>query len=606
MNAILYFTKKMHSFAGGILYINLLGMMLIGLLDGFGILLILPLINMSGIVPINTGEIPILGSLSFLQDVPKTTGLLLVLSIYIVLIAGQAWIQRNLSLRDTRIHSGFINYIRIETYRGLLRANWDFYVNKRKSDLINSMTEDLGRVASGTYICLQFLASFVFTLIQIGIALYLSTQLTLFVLICGLALSLLSKRFIRQSKALGSQLSELLQSYLAGITDHFNGVKEIKSNMMEESRSLWLQNWCHMMESERFENAKVANNSKLFYKISSAIFITGFILLSVLLFQQQGEKLLVVILIFSRLWPRFTGIQSNLEQIAAAIPAFKALMELQKECRAKSELGDDNDPQYSQVKPIRFEQALECRSLSFRYNKQESIFALQDINLSIPENRMTAIVGRSGAGKSTLVDILMGLLQPEKGQVLVDGVPLTEGNLLSLRRVLSYVPQDPFIFNGSIRENLLIVEPAASEEQMWEALQFAAAADFVEKLPNRLDTLIGDRGVKLSGGERQRLVLARAILRKPSILVLDEATSALDTENELKIQEALERLRGNMTIIVIAHRLSTVRNADQVVVLDEGKLIQHGEFGQLAKEKDGMFSKLLGNQIMDSKVVSLR
>ncbi|MGO4273116.1 ABC transporter ATP-binding protein, partial [Paenibacillus sp. TAF58] len=210
------------------------------------------------------------------------------------------------------------------------------------------------------------------------------------------------------------------------------------------------------------------------------------------------------------------------------------------------------------------------------------------------------VIGRSGAGKSTLIDILMGLLQPERGQVLVDGVPLTEANLLSLRKSISYVPQDPFLFNGSIRENMLMIDPSATEEQLWESLEFAASTEFVNKLPLGLDTLIGDRGIRLSGGERQRLVLARAILRKPSILILDEATSALDSENEAKIQEALERLQGKLTIIVIAHRLSTIRNADQVIVLDKGRIIQSGGFTQLTGEKEGLFASLLGNQIQET------
>ena len=142
-----------------------------------------------------------------------------------------------------------------------------------------------------------------------------------------------------------------------------------------------------------------------------------------------------------------------------------------------------------------------------------------------------------------------------------------------------------------------MIEPNATEEQIWEALEFSAAEDFVKRLPNGLDTVIGDRGIKLSGGERQRLVLARAILRKPAILVLDEATSALDTENESKIQAALDRLKGKMTIIVIAHRLSTIKNADQVIVLEQGEIIQTGEFNQLANDKKGVFSHLLQKQL---------
>lgn len=179
----------------------------------------------------------------------------------------------------------------------------------------------------------------------------------------------------------------------------------------------------------------------------------------------------------------------------------------------------------------------------------------------------------------------MGLNHPEAGQVFLDGEPLIKEKVLSLRKSLGYVPQDPFVFNTTIRENLKLVKEDASEEEIWDALTLASADDFVKKLPDALDTLIGDRGIKLSGGERQRLVLTRAILRKPSILVLDEATSALDAESESKIQKSLESLKGHMTIIVIAHRLSTIRNADQVIVLDNGKVIQQGGFVQLSQEK---------------------
>jgi len=165
-----------------------------------------------------------------------------------------------------------------------------------------------------------------------------------------------------------------------------------------------------------------------------------------------------------------------------------------------------------------------------------------------------------------------------------------------MRGLVSYVPQDPFLFHGSIRDNMLLIDPQASDQDIWEALRFSSAAEFVGRLPDGLDTVIGDRGIRLSGGERQRLVLARSILRRPSILILDEATSALDMDNELRIQKALEKLKGMMTIIVIAHRLSTIRNADQVIVLEQGHIVQSGEFDKLSEDKKGLFSRLLGSQ----------
>ncbi|MED3397860.1 ABC transporter ATP-binding protein [Bacillus wiedmannii] len=595
MNHIIYFMKKLYSSAGKILYVNLFGMVLISLLEGIGIVLLIPMVSMTGIINIDEETTFIAPVSRFLQDFPKTTSLASILGIYILIVLGQNLLQRNITLRDARTQQAFVRELRIETYSMILKAKWSFFLEKRKTNLINILTTELARVSYGVNLILQLLAAILFTFIQVGIAFLLSPQITIFVLVFGLLFLVASRVFIKKARILGGKTSELAKNYLSGITDHFNGIKDIKSNTLESSRIDWLQSITEKMSNEQMEYMRIRSSSQLFYKVSMAILIACFLLLSVSMFQAQSTQLLLIILIFSRLWPRFMTIQSNLEQLAASIPAFKSLWELQEECKEAIEMQDIHQQKY--IKPICIEQGIECKDVHFRYNKQESLYALQNINVQIPINSMTAIVGHSGAGKSTLIDVLMGLIQPEKGQVLIDGTPLTTDNLLSLRRAISYVPQDPFLFNASIRNNLLMIEPNASEEEIWDALSFAAAAEFVQTLPNGLDTLIGDRGVRLSGGERQRLVLARAILRKPSILVLDEATSALDTENEVKIQSAIERLKGTMTIVVIAHRLSTIRNADQVIVLGKGEIVQKGEFNQLAKERKGVFRSLLGAQM---------
>jgi len=440
---------------------------------------------------------------------------------------------------------------------------------------------------------LQMLAATSYTIIQVMLAFWLSPVLTLLVLLCGIALILFSRKFIKQSQTLGVQTTALAKNYLAGITDHIQGIKDIKSNMLEQAQLDWLQTWSAKIEHERVENMRIRSQSQLYYKIASAVFISLFIYFSVHLFHAQIGELILIILIFSRLWPRFLSIQSNMQQIASAVPAFKDLIDLQQLCEQSAEHHSSAD-----VEGLRLHQGLSCQHVDFRYNPQSSVYALKNISLFIPANRMTAIIGRSGAGKSTLVDVLMGLLQPEQGDIFIDGVRLTEANVMALRKSISYVPQDPFLFNGSIRDNLMMVKPDATERQMSEALAFSSAAEFVGRLPQGLDTLIGDRGIRLSGGERQRLVLARAILKQPSILVLDEATSALDTENEAKIQEAIAKIRGSMTIIVIAHRLSTIRNADQVIVLDYGRMIQSGTY-VLGEKDDGGFRENSTN-IMDT------
>lgn len=595
MNHIFYFIKQLHSVSGKAVYINLLGMVFVSLLEGIGIFLLIPMLSVSGITNVGTEDIATFGVFSFFRSIPTSVGLLLILCIYISLVVSQSLMQRSVTIRNMKIHQNFIRHLRLRTYEEILRANWSFFVIKRKTDLINLLTTEVGRVSGGVGLSMQLLTSFIFTIVQVGLAFLVSVPITLFVLCSGFVLAFFSRKFIKRSRALGSKTSELSKSYLAGITDQLNGIKDIKTNHLEVSHLNWIRNLTTKMKQEQYEYIHVKTMSQLVYQVTSALLIALFIFLSIKMFQSQPTQLLLIILIFSRLWPRFTTIQSNLEQLAASIPAFQSLIQLQEECQKEAEL--QNVKQYERIQPMPLEREIECRDVSFRYRSTNNTYALKNINIKIPSHCMTAVVGRSGAGKSTLIDMLMGLLQPEKGEVLIDGMPLTSENVLSLRRSISYVPQDPFLFNASIRENLLMVEPNATEEQMWEALQFSAAAEFVKRLPDGLDTIIGDRGVRLSGGERQRLVLARAILRKPSILILDEATSALDTENEEKVQAALEKLKGKMTIIVIAHRLSTIRNADQVIVLDKGEIVQAGAFQQLANERRGVFRHLLQSQV---------
>lgn len=594
MKQVLYFFKQLYSYSGKKLYINLLGMVLISFLDGLGLLLLIPVISYSGIFSSEAGNTLVTKGFSFIQQIPTALGLSFILIMFLIVSIIQSQLQRYVTIENVKIMHGFARHLRLEIFRDMLKANWDFYLKRRKSDLINTITTELARVSTGTNTFLQFLTSIIFTFIQIGMAFILSPQITIFVLLSGIILSIFSRSFIKKSRSLGSKTSELGQSFLAGITDNFNGIKDIKSNTLEQSRMNWFKSITQGMYDEQMEYITLRTASQIYYKMASAVLICLFIFIAVNLFEAQGAQLMLIIIIFTRLWPRVTGIQASLEQIEMTIPALQAVIHLKNESQFAKEL-DELD--YKKTKPMVIKEGIKCNNVFFRYNQNDILYTLNGIDVSFPTNLMTAVVGKSGAGKSTLIDIIMGLLNPERGQVLVDGAPLTNDNLLSLRQSISYVSQDPFLFNGTIRDNLLMICPGVSEDQIWEALEFAAASEFVRVLPKGLDTFIGDRGIRLSGGERQRLVLARAILRNPAILILDEATSALDAENEKKIQESLEMLKGNMTIIVIAHRLSTIRNADQVIVLENGKIVQNGGFSQLANEKNGTFSHLLRKQM---------
>jgi ABC-type multidrug transport system fused ATPase/permease subunit len=222
---------------------------------------------------------------------------------------------------------------------------------------------------------------------------------------------------------------------------------------------------------------------------------------------------------------------------------------------------------------------IDFQNVSFSYDDRNTI--IEDLSFSIPEGSTTALVGATGAGKSTTANLLLRYYDITSGSITIGGESLDRIDLTNLRQNIGLVSQDPFLFDATVRENLLLADPNATNEDMWSALEMASAKDFVQKLPSQENTMIGERGIRLSMGEKQRLTLARALLKNPPILVLDEATASVDVETERFIQKALDNLIIGRTTLIIAHRLSTIRNADQILFLENGRLIERGNHAQL-------------------------
>ena len=279
-------------------------------------------------------------------------------------------------------------------------------------------------------------------------------------------------------------------------------------------------------------------------------------------------------------------IQGNIS-ISSFLPSYEQLVLLRNSAAALEEIQGHR-------LFLRIENGIELRELSFNYPGREQ--TLVEISLFVQKGSMTALVGESGSGKSTITDLILGLQIPDKGQVILDGLPLSEWQQNSFRERVGYVPQDPQLFNCSIRDNLLWSYQSALENDIWAALHLANASDFVKSLPNGIDTIVGDRGVRLSGGQRQRIALARALLRNPELLILDEATSSLDSESENLIQLSIEKVAKGTTIIIVAHRLSTIAKADQVYVLAHGRVVEEGTFLELREKSGGVLKSMLESQ----------
>jgi ATP-binding cassette subfamily C protein len=301
------------------------------------------------------------------------------------------------------------------------------------------------------------------------------------------------------------------------------------------------------------------------YQVAGAFLLTVFVYAGLSWLHMPLATLLTLVFIFSRLLPIFASGQQQYHYWLHALPSVEHTYALIEQAESLAE-----PYQAESFTRQKITQAITLDQVCVQYQGREQK-ALDKLTLRLAKHTTTAIMGESGAGKSTLADVLMGLLTIDAGQFQVDGREITGIERMRWRNMVAYVPQDIFLFNDSIRHNLLWGNAEASEAELIQSLE-RAAAEFVFALPEGLDTRVGDGGILLSGGERQRIALARALLKKPALLILDEATSALDTHNEARIRQAIENLHGDLTVLIIGHRIATLEYADQIIVMDKGRI----------------------------------
>ena len=564
-------------------------MLLLGLTEGIGLLMLVPFLHLVGLTEVGgafTGVVAAAGQVFAALGLPLT--LPVALGVFVFLIVSRAWLVRWRDMLLTEIRLGFIDHLRVRLYSAIGQANWLFLARRRGADLTHTLTSDIDRVGNGTYFFLTLAVTTTLAVVHVIVAFRLSSLMTAVTLGTGVGLMLLLWPQVRRARRLGEQLTAANRDVFRTVTDFLDGIKLAKSYGLESSHCQAFRQAVLISRRRALSFARRNASAIVVYQVGAALALSALLYAGVELIELPAADLLVLALVFARLLPMLSRLQLDYQAIVHMLPAFGSVRALTGACESAVERLPGHE-----IRAFHLRREIRLSGVGFSYPGQKERSALNKIDLVIAARKTTALVGPSGAGKTTLADLLMGLLVPDTGGISVDGQLLAPEKLGDWRRSIAYVPQETFLFHDTIRANLQWAKPEATDEELWAVLALVAAADFVAKLDVGLDTVLGDRGVRLSGGERQRLALARALLRKPSLLILDEATSALDTEHELRIQQAIDDLHGELTIVVVAHRLSTIRHADRIVVLEAGRVVESGSWDDLASRAGGRLRALL-------------
>ncbi|WP_438422886.1 ABC transporter ATP-binding protein [Aquimarina macrocephali] len=493
----------------------------------------------------------------------------------------------------TFLRNGVLKDVRNELYKKTVELPLSYFSEKRKGDTMARISTDVLEIQHSFLSILELIVReplmILFTILTM---LLISLKLTIFVFIfipiSGFLISLIGKKLKKHS----DKVQQEQGFFLSIVEETLGGLKVIKG-----------------FNAEKIFGKKFQESTSRFYNFSNTLLnrqnlasptseFLGITVISILLWY-GGQMVLVEKSLDPGLFIVYMGLAYNILTPAKAISkasygvkrgnaAAERVLEI---LNTTSPLQDHPDAKEKKE----FTTNITLENISFKY---EDEYVLNDFSLTVPKGSSVALVGQSGSGKSTIANLVTRFYDVNKGNIKIDGVDIKDLTKHSLRDLMGLVTQDSILFNDSIKNNLLVGDPSASDEEIIKALKIANAWEFVKDLPAGIETNIGDSGNKISGGQKQRLSIARAVLKNPPIMILDEATSALDTESERLVQSALENMMKNRTSIVIAHRLSTIQNSDLIVVMQKGKIVEQGTHDELIS-KDGIYQKLVNMQSLD-------
>lgn len=540
-------------------------MVLQTLTAGVGILFLLPLLGLLGFAEAGAADHPVN---QWLTATFEMTGMSLslgvILGVYMLLITLVASLRFVVQVRSSGIQQQFIHRQRNELYRLVLHGEWGEVGAMSLADLGHALTQQVQQVGRMSQLCFQFLSQIILGAGFLLLALVVSWQLSALALFFFCLSSLVLLPLYRRTMVSGGEQLSAHKQLFQSVTGQLHSLRMIKLFAGEHHFAEHVDQISRQLEHQQQRLSRMTAMTQWLLAVSTALLVSVYFYVSMTVLQASLPELLVLLVILARMLPLISSLQKTVQQFLHAIPASVDIS------RLRAKLTDQQEPRVSAIKGFTLDQQLVLQGVSFAYSGSlESVFDRFDC--CIKAGSITALAGPSGVGKSTLADLIAGLQRPQAGQLICDGRVIEGLDTYHWRQCVAYVAQEPLLLNESILNNLLWVRPGASETDVWQALELAAAESFVRALPDGLQTLIGDHGRSLSGGQRQRLAIARALLRKPLLLILDEATNALDGANEQMIRETLLALKGKVTVLLISHQASVMELADEVVELTLGR-----------------------------------
>jgi ATP-binding cassette, subfamily C, bacterial len=449
--------------------------------------------------------------------------------------------------------------LRLDLLRAITASSWMFYVDQSVGKLANSMATEAWRASNAYVYAIRLLVVFVESLVYFSVALMVSWRATVLCLLAGLAVWAISHYFVKVSQFAGAGQTRGYRTLLGSLTDILMSIKSLKSMGRERAAEALVARQSHELRSDL--RREVLGNSGLDAAqepLYTLVIVLG-IYLALVQFSVDLATVTFLTLVLARLLKRGSRVQKEYQRMITSESAYWALQATIAEAVRHAELTHG-------TLPVRFDEGIVLERVSFDYGAGP---VLDNVTITIPKGQITCLVGESGSGKSTVADLVMRLLNPTAGRILVDGVPLQEIDLAAWRRTIGYVPQDNLLLNDTLLANVTLDEDLPEEDVAW-ALKSAGAAEFVAALPEGVQTMVGERGTRLSGGQRQRIMIARALARRPSLLVLDEATSALDSTSEAEICDTLAGLKGQLTILAVTHQTALRGIGDRIYEVAEG------------------------------------